>query len=82
MMDFIKVALRDGSGNEALMQLEFVKQAQRYHGARAFQFVNDYFLERTKKQTFIDEQIFAQGYEKEDFLKVLAKAKGKDRPLY
>ena len=42
--------------------------------------MNDYFLERTKKQTFIDEQIFAQGYEKEDFLKVLAKAKGKRPP--
>ena len=59
MMDFIKVALRDGNGNEAVLQQEYVKQAQRFHGARAFQFVNDYFLERNKKQTFIDEQIFA-----------------------
>ena len=77
MMDFIREALRSDTSNETLIQQEFVKQGQRYHGARSFQFVNDYYIERQRKQALIDEQIYAQGYEKEDFLKILAKEKGK-----
>jgi len=59
-----------------LIQQEFVKQGQRFHGARSFQFVNDYYIERQRKQAFIDEQIYALGYEKEEFLVLLAKEKG------
>ena len=45
-MDFIKDALRNDTSSETLIQQEYVKQAQRYQGARSFQFINDYFLER------------------------------------
>ncbi len=33
-------------------------------------------MERQKKQALIEEEIFAHGFEKEDFLKILAKTKG------
>ena len=36
MMDFIKEALRPDLTSETLIQQEYVKQAQRYHGARSF----------------------------------------------
>jgi len=77
MKNFIREALRNDVTDETFVQAEFVKQAQRFHGARSFKFITDYYIEREKKQRFIDEHIFAQGYEKEDFLKVLAKEKGK-----
>jgi hypothetical protein len=76
MMDFIKEALRNDTSAETLIQQEYVKQSQRYHGGRSFQFISDYYFERQRKHGFIDEHIFAQGFEKEDFLKVLAKEKG------
>lgn len=77
MMDFIREALRNDTNQETLIQQEFVKQGQRFHGARSFQFVNDYYIERQRKQAFIDEQIYALGYEKEEFLVLLAKEKGR-----
>lgn len=79
MMDFIREALRNDTNQETLIQQEFVKQGQRFHGARSFQFVNDYYIERQRKQAFIDEQIYALGYEKEEFLVLLAKEKGKQK---
>ena len=55
MMDFIREALRNDSNHDTLIQQEFVKQGQRFHGARSFQFVSDYYIERQRKQAFIDE---------------------------
>lgn len=75
MMDFIREALRSDTSAETLIQQEYVKQGQRFHGARSFQFVSDYFFERQRKHAFIDEHVYAQGFEKEDFLKLLAKEK-------
>lgn len=49
MMDFIREALRNDSTQETLIQQEFVKQGQKFHGARSFQFVNDYYIERQRK---------------------------------
>ena len=34
-------------------------------------------MDRQAKQSYLDENVYAQGYETEDFLKVLAKEKGK-----
>jgi hypothetical protein len=81
MMDFIKEALSDNAVTGASGQQDIVKSGQKYHGARAFQFINDYFIERTRKQAFIDEEVYAQGFEKDDFYKILAKAKGKSKAL-
>ena len=49
MMDFIREALRNDISNDTLIQQEFVKQGQRYHGARSFQFISDYYIERQRK---------------------------------
>ena len=76
MRAFIRDALRNDVHAETAIQSEYVKQAQRYHGARSFKFITDYYIERQKKQSFIDENIFAQGFEKEEYLKILAKTKG------
>lgn len=75
-MDFIKEALRPDTSAETLIQQEYVKQAQRFHGGRAFQFISDYFFERNRKHAFLDEHVHAQGFDKEEFLKLLAKEKG------
>ncbi len=77
MMDFLKEALRSDTSAETLIQQDYVRNSQGFHGGRSFKFINDYFIERQKKQTFIDEQVYAQGFEKEDFLKLLAKEKSK-----
>lgn len=76
MKNFIREALRNDVSQETFIQAECVKQAQRFHGARSFKFITDYYIERERKQRFIEEHIFAQGFEKEDFLKLLAKNKG------
>jgi len=77
MRAFIRDALRNEVHQETAIQAEYVKQSQQYHGARSFKFITDYYIERQKKQSFIDENIFAQGFEKEEYLKLLAKTKGK-----
>jgi len=74
MMDFIKGALTEES-KEALIQQEYVKQSQRFHGARSYSFISDYYEERQKKQSFIEENLVAQGFDKEEFLKLVAKEK-------
>jgi hypothetical protein len=59
MKNFIREALRNDVSEETLIQAEFVKQAQRFHGARSFKFITDYYIERERKQRFIEENIFA-----------------------
>lgn len=76
MMDFIKEALSENAATGGAGQAEIVRSGQKYHGARAFQFVNDYFIERTRKHGFVDEELYAQGFDKDDFYKLLAKTKG------
>jgi hypothetical protein len=36
MMDFVKMALNNNVTTETAIQQEYVKQAQRFHGARSF----------------------------------------------
>jgi hypothetical protein len=55
MMDFLKEALRSDTSAETLIQQDYVRNSQGFHGGRSFKFINDYFIERQKKQTFIDE---------------------------
>ena len=49
MRNFIREALRNDVSEETFVQAQFVKQAQRYHGARSFKFITDYYIERERK---------------------------------
>ena len=75
MINFIKGALSD-ENKEQLLQEEYVKEAQLFHGARAYAFVTDYQRERYNKQAYVEENVSAQGHDLEDFLACLAKEKG------
>ena len=48
MMDFIKGALTEET-KETLIQQEYVKQACRFHGARSYSFISEYYEDRHKK---------------------------------
>jgi hypothetical protein len=39
--------------------------------------VSDYYHDRQDKQLYIDENLYAQGYDKDAFLNMLAKEKGR-----
>ena len=45
MLNFIKSALTE-ENKESLIQQEYIKEAQTFHGARAFSFINDYYTDR------------------------------------
>jgi hypothetical protein len=49
MKAFIKEALRNDVHAETAIQSEYVKQSQRFHGARSFKFITDYYIERQRK---------------------------------
>jgi len=46
MRAFIRDALKNEVHAETAIQSEYVKQSQRYHGARSFKFITDYYIER------------------------------------
>ena len=64
MMDFIRSALKEDP-KESLIQQEYIKQAQHFHGARAYSFISDYYHDREDKKQYIEENVFAQGFDKD-----------------
>jgi hypothetical protein len=58
MMDFIKEALKQET-KEMKVQSQYIKEAQKLHGARSYAFINDYYYSRQEKQGYIEENIFA-----------------------
>lgn len=58
-MNFVRDALKSETNSETLIQQEYVKHSQRFQGARSFQFINDYYIERQQKQGFIEEHVYA-----------------------
>lgn len=62
MLDYIKSAFGEET-KEELLQNEFVEESKKYHGARAYSFVESYILDREFKNMFIQEHIVAQGFD-------------------
>lgn len=79
-MDFIRSALKEET-KESHIQAEYIKQQQHFHGARSYAFVSDYYHDRQDKQLYVDENLYAQGYDKDAFLNMLAKEKGTLNPF-
>ena len=75
MLNYIKSAFGDES-KEQILQNEYIDEAKKFHGARAYAFVESYSLDREYKNLYIQEHITAQGFEQDDFLAFLAQEKG------
>ena len=75
MIDFFASALMEDK--EQPETPKSVEEAIQENGKRAMRFITDYYKERQLKQTFIEETLYAKGYEVEEFLKFLSKEKCK-----
>lgn len=75
MLEFFKSAFQDET-KEKIIQNDYIEEAKKYHGGRAYTFYEAYNMDRENKNQYIKENLIANDYDYDEFLALLAKEKG------